>query len=209
MTTIKLKNTDLISSFTNMNEYVQKYENISFDINKMREAVDQLIKIRPFEQPQKDGLLKSNAICLNYDEKELDEWFGGNVRGKYWTYPKSDWNEEERLININEEEYTEVCSQFKNTYIEEVYNIIKSQWKIGRMRFLMKPPRSCLSWHRDPEKRIHIPIITNPGCRMVIEDESYHMPADGSVYITDNSKYHNFFNGGETDRLHLVSTLIE
>ena len=43
MTTIKLKNTDLISSFTNMNEYVQKYENISFDINKMREAVDQLI----------------------------------------------------------------------------------------------------------------------------------------------------------------------
>ena len=26
MTTIKLKNTDLISSFTNMNEYVQKYD---------------------------------------------------------------------------------------------------------------------------------------------------------------------------------------
>ena len=49
MTTIKLKNTDLITSFTNMNEYVQKYENISFDINKMREAVDQLIQIRPFE----------------------------------------------------------------------------------------------------------------------------------------------------------------
>ena len=113
------------------------------------------------------------------------------------------------MININEEEYTEVCNQFKDTYIEEVYNAIKSNWKIGRMRFLMKPPRSCLSWHRDPEKRIHIPIITNPGCRMVIEDESYHMPADGSVYITDNSKYHNFFNGGETDRLHLVSTLIE
>ncbi len=44
---------------------------------------------------------------------------------------------------------------------------------------------------------------------MVIEDESYHMPADGSAYITDNTKYHNFFNGGETDRLHLVATLIE
>ena len=44
---------------------------------------------------------------------------------------------------------------------------------------------------------------------MVIEDESFHMPADGSVYITDNTKYHNFFNGGEIDRLHLVSTLME
>ena len=82
MKSIKLKNTDLISSFTNMNEYVQKYENITFDIEKMREAVEQLIKIRPFEQPQKEGLLKSNAICLNYDEQELDEWFGGNIRGK-------------------------------------------------------------------------------------------------------------------------------
>ena len=48
MTSIKLKNTDLISSFTNMNEYVQKYENVTFDIEKMREAVDQLIQIRPF-----------------------------------------------------------------------------------------------------------------------------------------------------------------
>ena len=44
---------------------------------------------------------------------------------------------------------------------------------------------------------------------MVIENESFHMPADGSIYITDNSKYHNFFNGGEKDRIHLVATLLE
>ena len=73
----------------------------------------------------------------------------------------------------------------------------------------LKNKREAERDYRDPEKRIHIPIITNPGCRMVIEDESYHMPADGSAYITDNTKYHNFFNGGETDRLHLVATLIE
>ena len=94
------------------------------------------------------------------------------------------WEEEERLDSIDEEEYSEVCKPFRGTYIEEVHNTISAEWKIGRMRFLMKPPRSCLSWHRDPERRIHIPIITNPGCRMVIEDESFHMPADGSVYIT-------------------------
>ena len=77
------------------------------------------------------------------------------------------------------------------------------------MRFLMKPPRSCLSWHRDPEKRLHIPIITSPGCRMIIEDTCTYMPADGSAYITDNTKYHNFFNGSEIDRVHLVATLLE
>jgi len=73
----------------------------------------------------------------------------------------------------------------------------------------MKPPRSCLSWHRDPEKRLHIPIITNVGNRMIIDDISFHMPADGAAYITDNTKYHNFFNGSECERVHLVSTLIK
>ena len=85
---------------------------------------------------------------------------------------------------------------------------IKSKYKVGRVRFLMKPPRSCLSWHRDPDKRLHIPIITNKGCKMVIENEAFHMPADGKVYITDNTKYHNFFNGGEQNRVHLVAVLL-
>ena len=44
----------------------------------------------------------------------------------------------------------------KGTYVEEVYNIVRSKFNIGRMRFLMKPPRSCLSWHRDPEIKDYI-----------------------------------------------------
>jgi hypothetical protein len=105
--------------------------------------------------------------------------------------------------------YTEICPEFKDTYVEEVYNLITSKYKLGRVRFLMKPPRSCLSWHRDPEMRLHIPIITNEGCRMVIEDTSFHMPSNGNGYITDNTKYHNFFNGSEFDRVHLVATVLE
>ena len=195
--------------FRKKTKYIQKFDKFNFNIEKIKaEFLTIFYEIKVWSKDDPD-LYDFNAICVNQKPNDPKSISGGNLRGKYWTYPKSDWNEEERLININEAEYTEVCSPFKDTYIEEVYNIIKSKWRIGRMRFLMKPPRSCLSWHRDPEKRIHVPIITNPGCRMVIEDESYHMPADGSVYITDNSKYHNFFNGGETDRLHLVATLIE
>ena len=44
---------------------------------------------------------------------------------------------------------------------------------------------------------------------MVIEDVAKHMPADGSVTITNNTKYHNFFNGGEQDRIHLVACVLE
>ena len=45
--------------------------------------------------------------------------------------------------------------------------------------------------------------------KFVIEDTAFHMPSDGAAYITDNTKYHNFFNGSEVDRVHLVATLLE
>ena len=36
-----------------------------------------------------------------------------------------------------------------------------------------------------------------------------HLPADGKVWITNNTKYHNFFNGGEQSRIHLVACVLE
>ena len=150
-----------------------------------------------------------NAICINRIPGDENSITGGNVRGLYWTYPDTTNVEEQRLEPVKESLYTELCPEFEGTYVEEVYNLIKSKFKVGRVRFLMKPPRSCLSWHRDPEMRLHIPIITNVGCRMVIEDTSFHMPANGDGYITDNTKYHNFFNGSEFDRVHLVATVLE
>ena len=154
-------------------------------------------------------LIDFNAICVNRIPDDENSITGGNVRGLYWTMPDTTNHEEQRLEPIKESLYTEINPEFKDTYVEEVYNEIKKRWKIGRVRFLMKPPRSCLSWHRDPEMRLHIPIITNEGCRMVIEDTSFHMPSNGNGYITDNTKYHNFFNGSEVDRVHLVATVIE
>ncbi len=155
------------------------------------------------------SIIDFNAICLNRKPGDTKSITGGNVRGKYWTYPTDRPIEEERLPYVDEESYTEICPEFLGTYTEEIINALASRWKIGRARFLMKPPRSCLSWHRDPERRIHIPVKTNLGCRMVIEDEAFHMPADGTIYITDNRVYHNFFNGGEENRIHLVVTLLE
>ena len=35
------------------------------------------------------------------------------------------------------------------------------------------------------------------------------MPANGSAFLTDNTKYHNFFNGSEIERVHLVATVIQ
>ena len=84
---------------------------------------------------------------------------------------------------------------------------LSKKFKLGRVRILLKEPRSTLSWHRDPEPRLHIPIITNPGSIMVIDEVAKHLPADGSVWVTNNLKYHNAFNGGEENRVHLVACL--
>ena len=49
---------------------------------------------------------------------------------------------------------------------------------------------------------------TNPGAIMVIDKVAHHMPADGSVWVTNNLKYHNAFNGGEENIVHLVACVL-
>ena len=181
---------------------------LGIDIDKLGKAYLDFRSKLGFRTDDK-SLRDFNAICINRIPGDENSITGGNVRGLYWTYPDSTNVEEQRLPYIEEHKYTEICPEFKGTYVEEVYNQITKKFKLGRVRFLMKPPRSCLSWHRDPEMRLHIPIITNVGNIMVIENEAFHMPADGDGYITDNTKYHNFFNGSEMDRVHLVATVIE
>ena len=180
---------------------------LSIDIDRLGKCYFDFRSKLGFRTDDK-SLRDFNAICVNRIPDDENSITGGNIRGLYWTKPDTTNFEEQRLEPVQEHLYTEICPEFKDTYVEEVYNLISSKFKLGRVRFLMKPPRSCLSWHRDPEMRLHIPIITNEGCRMVIEDTSFHMPSNGNGYITDNTKYHNFFNGSEFDRVHLVATVI-
>ena len=123
--------------------------------------------------------------------------------------PDSSGKETQRDVEIDERKYTEFVEDFKNTYFKEVYDKLSSKFKLGRVRILLKEPRSTLSWHRDPEPRLHVPIITNPGSIMVIEEVAKHLPADGSAWITNNTKYHNAFNGGEENRVHLVACVLD
>ena len=181
---------------------------LSIDIDRLGKCYFDFRSKLGFRTDDK-SLRDFNAICVNRIPDDENSILGGNIRGLYWTKPDTTNVEEQRLEPVQEHLYTELCPEFEDTYVEEVYNLITSKFKLGRVRFLMKPPRSCLSWHRDPEMRLHIPIITNEACRMVIEDTSFHMPSNGNGYITDNTRYHNFFNGSEFDRVHLVATIIE
>ena len=184
-----------------------KVENMHFDIPELQNSLEEVLKIRNYDNA--NDIPNFAAICLNQIPGDPSSTKGNKSRGVFWTKPNSSGNEVSRDISINESLYTEFVKDFEHTYFKEVYDKLSSKFKLGRVRILLKEPRTTLSWHRDPEPRLHIPIITNPGCRQVIENVAKHLPADGSVWITNNTKYHNAFNGGEENRVHLVACLTD
>ena len=200
----KMENIETLSNKVSSDFY--NVPNLKFDIKKLRSDLEKILKQKNFNSL---GIKNFGAIPVNQIPGDKSSIEGHNVRGTYWTIPDESGKEAMRDKPIDESKYTELLPEFKGTYFEHVFNTLKKNFKLGRVRILLKEPRSTLSWHRDPEPRLHLPIITNKGCRMVIEEVSKHMPADGTVTITNNTKYHNFFNGGEQNRIHLVACVLE
>tara|TARA_Y100001936_G_scaffold53752_1_gene52287 strand:+ start:268 stop:858 length:591 start_codon:yes stop_codon:yes gene_type:complete len=188
----------------NFNDFEK--QDIRFDIDKLKKAYQEILKIKGFEGVT--GVSNFGAISLTQIPGDPDSIKGHKARGIFWTKPNGSGKEVIRDEMINEEAYSEFIDEYKETYFKEVFDTLSSRYKLGRVRILLKEPRSTLSWHRDPEARLHIPIITNPGSIMVIDNVAKHLPADGSVWITNNTKYHNAFNGGEENRIHLVACVL-
>ena len=199
---LDLKREEKILNFSDFQK-----QNIKFDIKKLQEAYRQITQTKKFDDG--GGISHFGAICLTRIPGDPGSIQGHKARGLYWTKPDKSEKEVSRDINIDESAYSELIPDYENTYFKEVFDKLSSKYKLGRVRILLKEPRSTLSWHRDPEPRLHIPIITNPGCLMVIENIAKHMPADGSVWVTNNTKYHNAFNGGEENRVHLVACVLD
>jgi hypothetical protein len=199
---LDLKRDDKILNFNDFQK-----QDVKFDIFKLQEAYKQIVQTKKFEDG--GGISHFGAICLTRIPGDPDSIKGNKARGLYWTKPNKSGTEVSRDIGIDETAYSEFIPDYENTYFKDVFDRLSLKYKLGRVRILLKEPRSTLSWHRDPEPRLHIPIITNPGCSMVIENVAKHLPADGSAWITNNTKYHNFFNGGEQSRIHIVACMLD
>ena len=190
-----------------MSSDFHKVENLKFDIPKLQNALKTVLQRKSYDDAA--GTKYIAGISLNQIPGEPESIKGENIKGVYWTRPDSSGKEVLRAKKIDEASYTEFVEDLKDTYFKEVYDELSKRFKLGRVRILLKEPRSTLSWNRDPEPRLHIPIITNQGSIMVIDEVAKHMPADGSAWITNNLKYHNAFNGGEENRVHLVACVLD
>tara|TARA_B100000989_G_scaffold191706_1_gene144496 strand:+ start:3352 stop:3948 length:597 start_codon:yes stop_codon:yes gene_type:complete len=191
---------------TNNFEDFYEVPGLNFDILRLQSDLKKILENKKFNSP---GVTHFGAIPLNQIPNDENSIKGNNIRGKYWTIADDTGKEVARDVDIDESKYTQLVPEFEKTYFKEVFVELSKKFKLGRVRLLLKEPRSTLSWHKDPECRLHVPIVTNKGCSMVIENVAKHLPADGKVWITNNTKYHNFFNGGEQARIHLVACVLE
>jgi hypothetical protein len=105
-----------------------------------------------------------------------------------------------RLTVPDERVYNTLNPLFKDTIIERLIN----NYQLFRTRLMWVGPKTCYSMHRDKTRRIHIPIITNPGCYFVFADHPpVHINA-GFAWGVDTKLWHTFMNCSEQPRLHLV-----
>ena len=120
----------------------QKQE-VEFDIKKLKHALNEVLKIRGFDTSL--GIPHFAAIPLTQIPGDPDSIKGNRARGVYWTKPDSTGIEVSRDVKIDESQYTEFVKDYEHTYFKEVFDELKKYYKLGRVRLLLKEPRSTLS----------------------------------------------------------------
>lgn len=194
--------TESVTQFT-QGPGIQKLD-LKFDIEKLRIALEECLEREEYRGGMQD--LGFAALPLTQRPGQT-EWTENDLSGRYWIRGDDRYVEEPREDLVPEDQFSEFNPKFAGTYFEEVISELKKRFPIGRTRVLSKGLYNCNSWHRDPEPRLHIPVITNPGSLFIVNHHVTHLPADGSVYFTDTRGYHTALNGGDTRRVHIVAAL--
>lgn len=123
------------------------------------------------------------------------------------------YDRENNIELHKEEEFSEFNSStpvYLSSLLNEFCNF--QGIKIGRARFMRLLPKTGLTVHADTTERYHLVIYTNPVAYIAntlknagtVAAVCYHMPADSNFYKVDTTREHFVYNGGKTERVHLV-----
>ena len=119
--------------------------------------------------------------------------YSGRIRKKYYwdCAPTS---------NLENGIFTKSFNKSKNTYINEILNILSSMYTIGRIVIYKIGPNSILPKHLDPYPKILLPIITNTNCTTFLYNDDETIKSELNL-LADGST--NLFNASSV--LHSVS----
>jgi hypothetical protein len=108
-----------------------------------------------------------------------------------------------RDVVLDERDFVLTCDYFNGTYISDLIKRLRDSYGVFRGRFMLMKYKTCLSMHVDHTPRLHIPLITNPDCFMVVDDVVCKLESE-KVYLVDTRLKHTAVNSSTKDRLHMV-----
>jgi len=98
-----------------------------------------------------------------------------------------------------------------NSIISDLENKIGG--KAVRFEIINMDPSSRIRSHKDRSdigylaRRIHIPVITNPGAIFNVAGQQMHM-LEGGAYEINNIKWHSVFNMSNENRVHIIVDIL-
>ena len=128
-------------------------------------------------------------ICLQSYEGNRDHTFGCGLLQKIHDDGRLETDLTHKIFDI----------PYVNSIIEE--------HQLYRTKFFKMKPKTCYSYHRDQTKRLHVPVITNDKCFLVVDDVVVRTPVDGASYVIDTTKIHTAVNASFEERVHLIGCL--
>ena len=175
--------------------------NLAVDLDKLRADVNQLLTVTSWAP--------LNQIGLKYRPTAVDQW--GDSLGSIYDRE----NESDLALEHDFTEWNSQTPVYTRNIIDQLAQTLNI--KIGRVRFMLLKSKTGLTIHKDKEVRYHVAIDTNPDSYISISNISrttnedvascgvnYHLPANGYWYQIDTRHRHHVYNGGRTDRIHLV-----
>lgn len=183
--------------------YIETLEKYNFDIDKIKKQVLNIIDNVGLHEHHNQISLKHTG---NFDYGNL--WYQGTGSLKYSFGGESDPKERKEKI-LTQSDFNVLHDEIKDTYLAYIHDELSKEYHIGRYRIMAMKHKKVMSIHTDTTKRIHIPVVTNENCLMMIERIIHHMPADGHAYLADTTKPHTAFNADhKLLRLHLLFDLV-
>lgn len=177
--------------------------NHTVNLSEVKEYVNEILTYRPWP----DGSIAEkqilNQIGLNYRPGVEHTWLDA---------PGSLIDPVTGVCRGTEYDFTEWNKQVPAPLVKIIKDLAEAEgFQIGRVRLMKLVPKSGLTVHYDKETRFHLVLETNPFSYIATTTNEHgydavcqHIPADGHFYHIDTTLEHFVYNGGRTERIHLV-----
>ena len=185
--------------------YVQRL-NIQFDPTELAKGLDDVLGICDWH-PHHSQI----GLTHSLDPFTEQAWYD-SVGSLVFEWGSDPYDANGKLkrkdVVKTESQFTSIVKEFNDTIFAKVISRLSEDYVLGRVRLMRLRAKSVMSWHTDTETRLHVPIVTNPGSFILVEDTSNHLDADGSTYFVDTLKHHTAVNAGTNERVHLVACVL-